>query len=67
MNDPTLSHLTSQLRTRPSIQLSQTGSGTAQPKPTVIHVTQDMATDADEVCLGFLWAAWFFSLADGSA
>ena len=51
MNDPSLSHLTSQLRTRPSLQLSQMDSAVNQPKPTKIYVTQDMTTDADEVCL----------------
>lgn len=59
MNDPSLSHLTSQLRTRPSLQLSHTGSTANQPKPVVIGVVQDMATATDEVCPAVLKLSCF--------
>lgn len=51
MQGPSLAHITSQLRTQPSVQLSQLSSSGAGPKETVIHIKQDMDLEDDEVCL----------------
>jgi hypothetical protein len=51
MQEPSISHITSQLRTQPSVQLSHTGSSGSGPKQTVIHISQDMILEDDEVRL----------------
>lgn len=47
----TLSHLSSQLRTQPSVQLSQTGSAGSTQKQTIVHVLPEMVDEIDEVHL----------------
>lgn len=62
MQEPSLSHISSQLRTRPSIQLSQLSSSGTGQKETVIHIRQDLAIEGDEVCPGFLCARYMGSI-----
>ena len=49
MQEPSLSHIS----TQPSVQLSQISSSGSTRKQTVIHISQDMVTESDEVCLAF--------------
>ena len=53
MQDPSLSHISSQLRTNPSVQLSDISSYGNKQKESIIHITQRTVTAFDEVCLPF--------------
>ena len=51
MQEPSLSHITSQLRTQPSVQLSHTDSSGGGPKQTVIQLSPDVVIEGEEVRL----------------
>lgn len=49
MQEPSFSHITSQLRTGPSVKLNETSTSGPGVRQTVIHISQDMAIEDDEV------------------